>query len=121
MTTLTETLHAGEFIVSEANGTRSREKITLLSGESVAAGAVLGKVTASGKYIPRIAAAVDGSEVAAAVAWDAIDASAADVDGVVVFRDAEINGAEIGWEAAISAPNLALGITELAAVGIVVR
>ena len=27
--TLTETLHAGEFIVSEANGTRSREEVTV--------------------------------------------------------------------------------------------
>lgn len=44
MTTKTETLHAGGFIVSEANGFLSREQITLLSGENVVAGEVLGKV-----------------------------------------------------------------------------
>ncbi len=45
MTTLTEGRHAGEFLASEAGGTRSREVATILSGEDLAAGAVLGKVT----------------------------------------------------------------------------
>ncbi len=45
MTELTETLGAGGFIVSEAAGTRSREQVTLLSGQVAVAGSVLGKVT----------------------------------------------------------------------------
>jgi len=45
MTTFTENLHAGNFIASEANGTRSRETVTILSGQDLRAGAVLGKVT----------------------------------------------------------------------------
>jgi hypothetical protein len=41
---ITETRHAGEFIMSEANGHFSREAITILSGEGVlVAGTVLGK------------------------------------------------------------------------------
>ena len=44
MTTLTEAAHAGEFIVSEANGSRSREAIIVLSGENLVAGSVVGKV-----------------------------------------------------------------------------
>lgn len=44
MTTLTEGQHAGEFIVSE-EGTRSREAVTVLSGQDLSAGAVLGKVS----------------------------------------------------------------------------
>ena len=35
--TLTEGQHTGEFVVSEANGTRSREKITVLSGQNLKA------------------------------------------------------------------------------------
>jgi len=43
---LTETLHAGEFIVSEANGTRSREEIIIDSAAAaLPAGQVLGKIT----------------------------------------------------------------------------
>ena len=42
---LSEGSHAGEFLLSEANGTKSRENVTLLSGQNLKAGAVLGKVT----------------------------------------------------------------------------
>lgn len=45
MTILTEGKHAAEFLVSEAAGTRSRERITVLSGETLVGGTVLGKVT----------------------------------------------------------------------------
>jgi hypothetical protein len=45
MALLTEGQHAGEFIVSEANGSRSREKVTVLSGQNLKAGHVVGKVT----------------------------------------------------------------------------
>lgn len=44
MTTLTEVLRAGHFLYSEANGGRAREKVTILSGQNLKAGAVLGKV-----------------------------------------------------------------------------
>lgn len=45
MTTFTEGMHAGEFILSEANGTRSREAITVTqAGVALAAGTVLGRV-----------------------------------------------------------------------------
>jgi len=46
MATLTEGQHAGEFLVSEANGRRSRETITVASGQDLSAGTVLGKITA---------------------------------------------------------------------------
>ena len=46
MTTLTEGTHAGEFVVSEAPGTLSREEITVAAGAgAVTAGMVLGKRT----------------------------------------------------------------------------
>lgn len=49
---LTETLHAGEFIVSEANGTRSREEITIAAAAAaLPVGQVLGKITKAGTAI----------------------------------------------------------------------
>lgn len=45
MTEVTESQHKAEFIVSEANGSLSRETITVLSGQNIQAGHVLGKVT----------------------------------------------------------------------------
>ncbi len=44
MTTLTEDFHAGAFIVSEANGSLSREAVTIDTGD-LKAGTVLGKIT----------------------------------------------------------------------------
>lgn len=50
MTTLTESTHAGEFLVSESDdGTLSREVVTIIAGSGVIpAGLVLGKITKDG-------------------------------------------------------------------------
>jgi hypothetical protein len=61
MPELQEGRYAGEFMVSEGNGRISREIITVLSGETLQAATVLGKVTASGKYKALDPAAIDGS------------------------------------------------------------
>lgn len=45
MSILTESSHAGEFIISEGPGWISREAATINAGESLVAGAVLGKIT----------------------------------------------------------------------------
>lgn len=44
MPEITEGRYRGEFIASEANGTRSRKVVTILFGQNVVAGEVLGKV-----------------------------------------------------------------------------
>lgn len=214
MTTLTEARHAGGFIVSEANGYRSREKITVLSGQDLAAGAVLGAVNTgtaaatafagntgngamgaitvgtaakagahkltviepasnAGAFIVEgpdgvaigvgdvgtefdaggltftladggtdfaagdgftIAVAVsatkykeydpsntDGSEVAVAVLFDAVDASGGDVEGAAVVRDAEVNAEELGWFSGATSDEKTAGAADLARAGIVVR
>ena len=52
MTVLTETIHVGEFLLSEDNSTRCRENVTVtVSGATTwLSGTVLGKITASGKF-----------------------------------------------------------------------
>ncbi|MBL4781790.1 MAG: head decoration protein [Porticoccaceae bacterium] len=120
MTELTEGRHAGEFIVSEANGSRSREAITVVSGQDLGAGDVVGKVTASSKYAIYNNAASDGTEVAAGILYAAVDASAADAGGVVVIRDAEVNAAEIGWNSQAQGA-IDAGTTDLLALGIISR
>jgi hypothetical protein len=215
MTVKTETLHAGSFIESEANGTRSRERITVLSGQNLLAGAVLGAVlagatgnavafagntgngamgaitvtgpakngdykliiiepatnagvfqvedpdglfvgkgsvaaafsagglaftladgatdfvagdgftiTVSGgtsKYKKYENAAVDGSQIAVAVLWDDVDASAADKAGVAIVRNAEVKNAALVWDAGQSAGDKAAGLVDLAKRGIIAR
>lgn len=61
-------------------------KITLIAGQNLTRGAVLGKITASGKYNLSLSAAVDGSQTPDAVLAEDTDATAADVDTVAYFR-----------------------------------
>lgn len=61
-------------------------QITLITGQNLARGAVLGKITASGKYNKSLSAAVDGSEVPDAILAEDCDATAADKLTVAYFR-----------------------------------
>lgn len=94
MTIKTEGFHAGEFLLSEANGTRSREEITLAATAVVLpAGQLLGRVTASGHYAAYNPAAADGSEAAAAVLWAPVGISNSPQRCVGIVRDAELKRA----------------------------
>lgn len=87
---LNETSHAGEFLFAEANGTLSRERIVIASGEGVLkAGTVLGKL-AGGKYAAYDNAAADGSQTAVGILYDGVDATSADANGVLIARHAEV-------------------------------
>ena len=121
MPVLNEGCFAGEFLVSEGNGRISRETITVLSGQNLQAAAVLGKVTASGKYQALDPAGDDGSEAAAGILYDAVDASAADAEGVAVVRMAEVNAAELVWPDGITGGEQTTALGELAALSIIAR
>jgi hypothetical protein len=120
MTTLTEGQHAGGFLVSEANGSRSREQITVLDGEDLPAGAVLGKITASGKYVAVDPEASDGSEEAAGILFAACHADGADAQAVGILRDAEVNEDELDWSD-LNTTEIATATAELLAIGILMR
>lgn len=224
MTTLTEGRHAGGFIVSEAENLRSRSVLTLIQGEVVKAGQVLGLVAGSapdeigvtvtagagnagngvltmanpatgvgvkaGTYIAMCIAAAanagtfkvvdpdgvivanatvgvafnnvvkftiadggndfavgdffalgveittdaltgdcaafdqdanDGTQVAAAVAFDNADATAGPVEIVVVARSCQVAGVDLVWPETLDAGELATGIQQLSARGVIVR
>ncbi len=121
MPVLNEGRHTAEFLVSQGNGTISRETITILNGRTLEAGAVLGKITASGKYREVDPAATSGAEVATAVLYDNIDASAADAQAVVISRLAEVNATELVWPGGITDPEKATALEQLATLNIITR
>ena len=130
MTTLTEGRHAGEFLVGEASVgstgvSRSRDAIVVLSGQNLQAGAVIAKVTASGKYVERANAAdnaSDGSETAVGILFAAVDATAGDASGVAIVRDAEFNAGEVEYKTGfVVDTDDTAAKAELAAVGIIAR
>lgn len=67
-------------LIAANSGLLYHEQLILASGQNLLRGAVLGKVTATGKYILSASAAVDGSQTPAAILVDDIDASAGDKD-----------------------------------------
>ncbi len=61
------------------------EIVTIISGQNLSAGAVLGQITASGKYNLSASAAGDGSNTPAAVLPEACDASGGDKTAFVYY------------------------------------
>ena len=59
--------------------------VTIATSAALTKGAVLGKITASGKYKLSASAASDGSEVPDAILAEDADASVADAQAVVYF------------------------------------
>lgn len=121
MAILTEGIHNNEGLISQANGERSRELVTVKSGQKFGAMTVLGQITTGGKYVQCDPAATDGSEVAVAVSYAAVDATDADTPAVVYARDCELNAKIVQWKTGLSAGAIATATAELAVKGIILR
>lgn len=91
MTTLTEGNYQGDLIRYEADNRYSREEITVASGADLKIGSVLGKITASGKYVISLPGASDGSQTPAAVLVTFAAAATADAKAVALVREAKLN------------------------------
>ena len=121
MTTLTETRHAGGFLVWEAARDYCREVVSIASG-TLEPGTVLGKITASGKYAAHDPAATDGTETAVAVIWGKADATGGDAPAVALIRGpAIVNRHDLVFAGAPSDPEIAAAHAALADVGILTR
>ena len=123
MTTLTEGKHAGGFLVWEVLRDFTRETVTVAScAGKIEPGTVLGKITTGGKYVALAPSATNGSQNAAGILWDAVDATDADVPGVVVLRGpAIVNRHEISFPEGATEAQITTAITALATLGIILR
>lgn len=79
--------------------------VTIISGQTISRGDVLGKITASGKYNLSLNAAVDGSEVANAIAAEDIDASGGDVTNAAIYVKGDFNTNALTFGTAQTAAN----------------
>lgn len=121
MTTLTEGMHSGEFIGELAMGQGYHcDAVTVLSGQTLVAGAVVGKVTASGKYVAYDNVGTDdGRRTVAGVLVSAVDASGGDAAGLVLLRGpAIINKNDLTWASGVDAGEQATAITSMLTLGI---
>ena len=126
MPTLDQDPLQGDVLKYEMNGNYSREAVTLLTGAAYKIGAVLGKITASGKYRLSPNAEVggaEGAETAVAVLLYDVDATGGDATGVILARgpaivseDALVHDASVDDGTKIAAKK-----AQLAAAGIIAR
>ncbi|MDP2430567.1 MAG: head decoration protein [Pseudomonadota bacterium] len=119
---LTEGLNLGDLLKYEAPNLYSRDQVTVAAGQVLALGAVVGVITASAKIKGVDPSASDGSEVAAGVLIQAVDANLADRDdGLIVARHAIVANHALAWPTGITVAEKQSAIAQLKALGILVR
>ncbi|EMG36608.1 Bacteriophage lambda head decoration protein D [Desulfocurvibacter africanus PCS] len=123
MGVITEQNYLSDLLKWEEDSRYSRDAVIIASGNTVALGQVLGKIAATGKFVPLNPGAdpADGSEKAFGIAIDAYDASAADVEGVAIKRDAIVAPSALIWPDGITVGQKAAALAELEALGIITR
>ncbi|MDG6398683.1 head decoration protein [Pseudomonas quasicaspiana] len=95
MTNQREPMHAGEFLLSEAPGTISREAINVAAGAALEPGQVLGLISLTGEFAPYDPLAEDGTENAVAILYGPLGESDVTRRGRAVVRLAEISEAHL--------------------------
>ena len=116
----------GDLIKRESDPDYTRETVTLKAGTAYPLGAVLGRITADGKYTFSPAASTtgtEGAEIACAVLLHPVAASATDTQAVILARGQVIVADRaLAFDATVAdAAAQSLKHQQLAAHGIVVR
>lgn len=124
MSTKTETVHDGEFLISEAPGTLSRDEVTVTVPASTTfkSGTVLSALASNNKHVLYDNAGTDGTESAAAILYnELVNATGAPVDmqATVINRFAEVRLADLTWDDYDN--DGAAGLVDLLALGIKAR
>lgn len=90
MTIKTEGVHAGEFLYSEANGSRSREDVVISAGSGrLAAGTLIALITAANALTPTAAAGNTGNGTIGSVT---VTSAAISGDYILTITEAAANG-----------------------------
>lgn len=122
MPVIQEALNLGDLLKYEASHLYSRDQVTVLAGEVLPLGAVVGRVSTSGKVKALDPIATDGSEIAVGVLITPQDALAGDqTDGLMVSRHAIVADHALTWPAGITPLQKATALHQLNALGILVR
>ena len=122
MTAITNDLTLGDLLKYEEENLYSRDQVTVVNGQNLKLGAVIGRVSATQKVKAIDPSATDGSEVAAGVVLQSIDASSAEkTNGLIVSRQAIVADHALVWPVAITTEEKTAAIAQLEAIGVLVR
>lgn len=120
MTVLTEKLGPGSCIIQEGEHFYSRDVVVVNAGVGVTlpANSVLGKITATGKYVIWDPENADGSQTVAGVL---IYPVTGEQDATVLRRLSQVKTPALNWFSGATSGNKTSGIAGLAALGIIAR
>lgn len=122
MPVIQESKNLGDLLKYEAPNLYSRDQVIVASGQNLALGAVVGRVTTTGKLKVLAPAATDGTEVAVGILAGDINASTGDRDdGVLIARHALVASHAIVWPAGITSAQKTTAIAQLEARGVLIR
>lgn len=123
MNAINEPLNLGDLLKYEEDCLNySREQVTVASGQNLELGAVVGRVTATGKLKRFDPVATDGTEDVAGLLLGAIDATLIQRDDALLLaRHAIVASHAVIWPAGITAEQKAAAIAALEARGILIR
>jgi hypothetical protein len=121
MPVISEGNNLGDLLKYEAPQLYSRDAITVATGQNLTLGTVVGIKTADGKARILAPAATDGTETAAGVLIQSVDATSADTKGVMVARHAMVADNALVWPAGITDNQKATAVAQLKAIGILIR
>lgn len=122
MPVLHEPMHLSDLLKYEASNLYSRDEVVVGAGQSLALGAVVGRVTATGEIVALDPAASDGRETVAGVLIEAVVTAVAERRrSVIVARHATLFGGALVLPTPVTSEQTAAALAQLAALGIVVR
>jgi hypothetical protein len=115
-------MNLGDLLKYEAPNLYSRDRVTVVAGQTLPLGAVVGMVTATGKGKQIDPSATDGSQYAAGVLMQAVDAALAErPDGLMVARHAIVADHALQWPTGITTAEQQAAVAQLKALGVLVR
>lgn len=116
------TKRSGFYLGESAAANIINEEVIVASGAGkLEPGTVLGRITASGKYVLHDAALSNGAEAAAAILFHSVDATSADATTVATVRGpATIFGPCLTFKSGISAGNKSAAEAALRAKGLAI-
>ena len=122
MTAITEGLNLGDLLKYEAPNLYSREQVTVVAGQNLELGAVVGRITATAKFKVFDPAATDGSELPAGILLGACDATLIDRDDAMLLaRHGMVASNAVVWPAGITTEQKTTALAQMSSLGVLVR
>lgn len=117
---LTEKTKFG-FLISEANGTLSRDEVVIAPSQTLEAGQVLARNSNTGYFVKLNPSGDNGTNVAVGILCAPIATDTAVAKATIISRYAEVDSKYLVWPDGITDNQKATAISQLATRGIILR